>query len=94
MSYACWVGAVWFNHTVGDSSLLKFKFVANYGHRKGQTQNYLTGRVRKNESREKKRDVDVVGGWSPQIKVMHISVQFYQRENVISVEERTVAPFD
>lgn len=68
--YACCVGAVGFNHTVGDSSLLKFKFIANYGHRNGQNQNYPTGRVRKNESRERGR----CGGRSPQIKVMHISV--------------------
>jgi len=43
---------------------------------------------------ERKRERRGCGGPSPQIKVMHISIQFYWRENVISVEERTVAPFD
>ncbi len=46
------------------------------------------------KAEQKKKERCRRGGQSPSIKVMHISVQFFWSENVISVEERTVAPFD
>lgn len=57
--YVCRVEAV----SQCRKEVLRFKFVANHDHRKGQDQNYPTGSLRKNESRAKKkeRNVDVVG---------------------------------